>query len=224
MTRRGSDEPFEPPAPARDCPRCPRLVALREQVRRKHPDYHAAPVPAFGPPDAPLLIVGLAPGMHGANATGRAFTGDHAGLLLYRTLHEHGFASAPESRPGDNLRLIGARITNAVKCLPPANKPVAAEVNRCGEFLAPELAGPRVIVALGGVAHKAVLRSLGLRQSAMAFGHGQEHTLAADGGDERLLIDSYHCSRYNTQTRRLTPAMFDRIFARARAVLDALPA
>lgn len=199
-----------------DCTRCPRLVALREEVRRTHPDYHAAPVPAFGPASASLLVVGLAPGMHGANATGRPFTGDYAGELLYRTLHRFGFASAAESRHADDgLQLIDCRITNAVKCLPPQNKPVGAEVNACNDFLGPELAGARVILALGGVAHRATVRALGLRQRDVPFGHGAEHRLARG----RYLLDSYHCSRYNTQTRRLTPAMFEGVFERARALL-----
>ncbi|MAS10144.1 uracil-DNA glycosylase [Endozoicomonas sp. G2_2] len=199
--------------PPTDCALCPRLVALRRQVRVDHPDYHAGPVPAFGPTDARLLVVGLAPGMHGANATGRPFTGDHAGGLLYRTLHDFGFASSPVSESAeDGLRLIDCRITNVVKCLPPQNKPVAAEVNACNRFLATELETPTVLVALGGVAHKAVVRAFGLRQKAHVFGHGAAHALNA----RQTLIDSYHCSRYNTNTRRLTAAMFADVFSAAR--------
>lgn len=200
------------------CTRCPRLVELRQRVRRDFPDYHAAPVPSFGPDDAGLLVVGLAPGMHGANATGRPFTGDYAGELLYATLHRFGFASMPVSRHADDgLRLHDCRITNAVRCLPPANKPTGAEVNECNGFLREELAAPRVILALGGVAHRATVKALGLRQRDWPFGHAAEHALA----DGRTLLDSYHCSRYNTQTRRLTPAMFERVFERARSLLAA---
>lgn len=202
------------------CTACPRLASFLTDIRRRYPAYHARPVAPFGAVDARLLVVGLAPGMHGANATGRPFTGDHAGLLLYATLHAHGFASAAVSTSRDDgLRLLDCRISNAVKCVPPANKPEGAEVQRCNVFLANELAGSpqlAVIVALGAIAHQAVLRALGLRPSTCTFGHGNEHELPGD----RILIDSYHCSRYNTQTRRLTPAMFDAIFARARVLLD----
>ena len=200
------------------CRRCPRLAKFLSQNRHEYPDYHAAPVPPFGDTDPRLLIVGLAPGMHGANRTGRPFTGDHAGIILYRTLHEHGFASAPESDIGDDLVLTGARITNAVKCLPPANKPVGAEINNCNRFLAAELgalARPVIVLALGGIAHRAVVRSLGLRQADHAFGHAAEHALE----EGMTLIDSYHCSRYNTNTRRLTEPMFGAIFARIREII-----
>ncbi|MGD8690086.1 MAG: uracil-DNA glycosylase [Gammaproteobacteria bacterium] len=197
------------------CTRCPRLAAFLAEVRGKHPDYHARPVPPFGPIDAGLLIVGLAPGMHGANATGRPFTGDFAGILLYETLHRHGLASHPASRHvDDGLRLHNCRITNAVKCLPPQNKPKGDEIRACNAFLAAELAASRdlrVILALGRIAHEAVLRARGLKISALRFAHGAEHAL--EGGV--VLVDSYHCSRYNTQTRRLTPEMFDRVVARA---------
>lgn len=201
-----------------DCRRCPRLAGHLDAVRRAHPDYHARPVPAFGDPDARLLIVGLAPGLHGANATGRPFTGDYAGILLYETLHALDLASAPESvSVDDGLRLAGCRITNAVKCLPPQNKPTTAEVRACNAFLAAELERlprPGVILALGRIAHDAVLRALGEKLSARAFGHGAEHALP--GG--LTLIDSYHCSRYNTQTRRLTEPMFREVVARARTL------
>ncbi len=197
------------------CRRCRRLVALRERVSAEHPDYHAAPVPAFGAQRHRLLIVGLAPGMHGANRTGRPFTGDYAGLLLYRVLHAVGLATRPVSESAaDGLRLKRTRITNAVKCLPPGNSPKGAEVAACNDFLAAELAGlPRggVVLALGGVAHRAVLRALGLRQVAYPFGHGSDHALP---GGERL-VSSYHCSRYNTQTGRLTEAGFLQVMRHA---------
>jgi uracil-DNA glycosylase family 4 len=202
-----------------DCRRCPRLANFLDEVKAQYPAYHSRPVAPFGDPAARLLIVGLAPGLHGANASGRPFTGDHAGLLLYRTLHAHGFSSRPTSASADDgLQLRDCRITNAVKCLPPQNKPVGAEVNACNAFLAAELtdlADTAVVLALGGVAHKAVVAALGLRQKDFPFGHAAEHAVG------RLrLIDSYHCSRYNTQTGRLTEGMFDRVFARARALLD----
>jgi uracil-DNA glycosylase family 4 len=205
----------------RTCRDCERLAGFLDQVKIRHPDYHARPVAPFGDPEPRLLVVGLAPGMHGANATGRPFTGDHAGILLYRTLHAHGFADRPVSVSADDgLRLAGCRITNAVKCLPPENKPTTAEVRTCNRFLAAELADlleGSVVLALGTVAHNAVLRGYGLRQSAARFGHGHEHPLPG----KRVLLDSYHCSRYNTQTGRLTDAMFDAVFARARALLGA---
>ncbi len=207
-------EPFDP-----GCRRCTRLANFLDEVRTRHPGYHCAPVAPFGSAAPRLLIVGLAPGLHGANRTGRPFTGDHAGILLYRTLHAHGFATRPESLSlDDGLRLRDCRITNAVKCLPPANKPLPAEIRRCNPFLVAELEAlptGAVIAALGTIAHAAVLRALSVRQGAARFAHGAEHALP--GG--RVLLDSYHCSRYNTQTRRLTPAMFDRIFARARHLL-----
>jgi uracil-DNA glycosylase family 4 len=203
-----------------DCRKCDRLASFLDDVRTKYPHYHAKPVPSFGDPKAQLLIVGLAPGMHGANATGRPFTGDHAGVLLYATLHQYGFASQAEAvAANDGLELLGCRITNAVRCLPPQNKPVGAEINACNDFLAAELATLKpgaVVLALGSIAHKAVIRALGLRQAEFKFGHAAEFGLP---GDLRLL-DSYHCSRYNTQTRRLTPDMFAAVFARARELLD----
>jgi uracil-DNA glycosylase family 4 len=184
-------------------------------VKIKHPQYFCRPVPAFGDPKARLLIVGLAPGMHGANRTGRPFTGDHAGILLYATLHKFGLASLPESTAADDgLALLGARITNSVKCLPPANKPSPAEIKICNDYLSCELAqspDARVILALGAIAHAAVLRACGLASGAHRFAHAAEHALS--GG--RMLLDSYHCSRYNTQTRRLTPSMFEAVVERA---------
>lgn len=193
------------------CTECPRLANFLAAVRCDHPDYHARPVLPFGDPQARLLIVGLAPGMHGANRSGRPFTGDYAGILLYATLHAFGFASQPVSVAADDgLQLIDCRITNAVKCLPPQNKPETVEIKTCNRWLADELTAPdvRVILALGLVAHKAVLMATGLKQSAFAFAHAARHELP----DGRVLIDSYHCSRYNTQTRRLTSADFSHVF------------
>lgn len=212
------------------CTDCPRLAGFLAEVRSRHPDYHARPVAPFGDAQARLLIVGLAPGMHGANRTGRPFTGDFAGILLYETLHAFGFGSLPESVAADDaLRLSDCRITNAVKCLPPENKPEPSEIRTCNRYLAAELqAAPEVevILALGLVAHKAVLMALGLKQSALAFGHGARHVLpshelAPSGSRGRILIDSYHCSRYNTQTRRLTSANFQDVFRKIRDELDA---
>ncbi len=186
-----------------DCVQCERLASFLADVRSDYPDYFSRPVPAFGDQAARCCIVGLAPGMHGANASGRPFTGDHAGILLYQTLHKYGFATKAESiSADDDLKLINCRITNAVKCLPPQNKPVSAEINTCNNWLSEEfksLPDNYVIIALGGIAHKAVIMGLGLKQSDYKFGHAAEHTL-----DRGVLIDSYHCSRYNTQTRRLT--------------------
>jgi uracil-DNA glycosylase family 4 len=207
-----------------DCRQCPRLSAFLGQVSARFPGYHARPVAPFGAARPRLLIVGLAPGMHGANATGRPFTGDHAGILLYQTLFDFGFSNRPESRSReDGLALRDCRITNAVKCLPPGNKPVPEEVRRCNAYLQAELAElPRnaVIIALGRVAHDAVLRACGLRLSTCPFAHGAVHDLPRG----IQLVDSYHCSRYNTQTRRLTPAMFADVFRLAREKLDAVPA
>ncbi len=186
----------------------------------EHPHYHCRPVAAFGSRRHRLLVVGLAPGLHGANRTGRPFTGDHAGILLYRTLHAAGFATRAESvSRRDGLELLDCRITNSVKCLPPGNKPATAEVRRCNRYLERELARlppGAVIVALGGIAHGAVLRALGLPLPRPRFAHGAEHALP--GG--RILLDSYHCSRLNTNTRRLTTRMFGRVFARARHLID----
>ena len=187
----------------------------------QQPDYFCKPVPPFGDADARLLIVGLAPGMHGANRTGRPFTGDHAGLLLYATLFKFGLASAPRSTSAeDGLTLGNVRITNSVKCLPPGNKPLPAEIKVCNTYLREELTQSvrtRVILALGAIAHAAVLRACGLRAAEFRFAHAAEHTLS--GG--RVLLDSYHCSRYNTQTRRLTAGMFESIVERALELADA---
>lgn len=198
------------------CRACPRLSRHLAAVRREYPDYHARPVPPFGDARARLLIVGLAPGMHGANRTGRPFTGDYAGLLLYRTLHKFGFANqARGDDPHDGLRLVDCRITNAVKCLPPENKPLPDEVKRCNRYLAEELrvlAAGSVVLALGAIAHGAVLKALGLKPSVHPFAHGAEYSLPQDA----RLLDSYHCSRYNTQTGRLTERMFAAVVRRAR--------
>jgi uracil-DNA glycosylase family 4 len=197
------------------CRRCPRLAAFLDSVHVNEPSYHCRPVPPFGDPKARLLIVGLAPGMHGANRTGRPFTGDHAGILLYATLHKFGLASAPVSTAADDgLELWDARITNSVKCLPPANKPLPLEIKACNDFLRAELTqshSARVILALGAIAHAAVLRACDLPNGAHRFAHAAEHRLSAD----RVLLDSYHCSRYNTQTRRLTTPMFEGVIGRA---------
>lgn len=202
-----------------ECRRCSRLAGFLDEVGQEYPHYHARPVPAFGDPSANLLIVGLAPGMHGANATGRPFTGDHAGILLYQTIYETGFSSKPESvSADDDLKLINCRITNAVKCLPPQNKPTGDEVKICNSFLMTELQSldkGGVIIALGAIAHRAVIMAYGLKQSDYKFGHGAMHDLPAV-----TLIDSYHCSRYNTQTRRLTEQMFKDVFNQARSCLD----
>ena len=209
-------EAFDP-----DCTRCPRLAAFLAQARVSHPGYHARPVPAFGPLRPGLLVIGLAPGFHGANRTGRPFTGDYAGVLLYATLHAHGFASrAVAEDPADGLELHDCRITNAARCVPPANKPLPEEVRNCSGFLAGDLASVApggVLLVLGRVSHEATLRALGLRPRDFPFAHGAEHALP----DGRRLLASYHCSRYNTQTGVLTPAMFDAVVARARALLDA---
>jgi uracil-DNA glycosylase family 4 len=198
------------------CRRCPRLAAFLDAVRVDEPSYFCRPVSPFGDPDARLLIVGLAPGKHGANRTGRPFTGDYAGILLYATLHKFGLASGPVSTAADDgLKLLNTRITNAVKCLPPDNKPLPLEIKACNDFLRVELEqsrSARVILALGTIAHAAVLRACHLPGGAHRFAHAAEHSLR--GG--RVLLDSYHCSRYNTQTRRLTPTMFEGVVGRAR--------
>lgn len=203
-----------------DCRQCERLAGFLDEVRERHPDYFCRPVPSFGASAPGLLVVGLAPGMHGANATGRPFTGDHAGIVLYETLHKFGFASAPQSRSSDDgLELIDCCITNAVKCLPPQNKPVGAEINTCRQFLSAELAEFRpdgVVIALGSIAHKSVVAAFGEKQKDYPFAHAAEHRMPRG----ITLIDSYHCSRYNTQTRRLTTPMFEQVFARARDLVN----
>ncbi len=202
-----------------NCRRCPRLADFLDGVRNDHPEYHARPVEPFGEDDPDLLIVGLAPGMHGANATGRPFTGDFAGILLYNTLFDMGFSSKPQSvSRTDGLQLKQCRITNAVKCLPPQNKPLPVEITTCNHYLKNEIAGLKqgaVILALGTIAHAAVLRTQGLKPSVYPFGHGHQHALPVG----YWLLDSYHCSRYNTQTRRLTGPMFKAVFEQARGLL-----
>ena len=204
--------------PPRDCPLCPRLVAFREALRLEYPDWWNAPVPNFGDPDAWLAIVGLAPGKHGANRTGRPFTGDHAGVLLFETLLKFGLAEgAYEERPDDSLRLKGVAIVNSVKCLPPGNKPTPQEIATCRSFYTLALGAlpkARVLVALGQIAHGSAVRTAGGKLSAYKFGHLAEHRLP----DGRILLDSYHCSRYNQNTGRLTAEMFEAVFARALEV------
>ncbi len=196
-----------------ECRQCSRLARYLAQVRKDHPAYHARPVLPFGVASPKLLIVGLAPGMHGANRTGRPFTGDYAGVLLYKTLHKHGLASQPEgATPDDGLKLKHCRITNAVKCLPPENKPLPAEIKQCNGYLRAEInALPKTaaLFALGNISHLAILRALDLKVKAFPFKHGVCHELP----DGRALFDSYHCSRYNTNTQRLTPEMFDTVVA-----------
>ena len=200
------------------CTRCPRLATFLEEVRQQYPDYYAKPVPPFGDAHAKLLIVGLAPGMHGANATGRPFTGDYAGILLYETLYACGLATAPVSRSvDDGLKLINCRITNAVKCLPPQNKPESSEINTCNIYLKTELQTLQpgsVLLALGNIAHVAIIKALELKLSQYKFAHGAEHVLP-----NLTLVDSYHCSRYNTQTKRLTADMFKAVMLQAKAKL-----
>ena len=206
--------------PGADCALCPRLAGFRQQNRAAHPDWFNAPVPSFGGDDVALLIVGLAPGLKGANRTGRPFTGDVAGDLLYATLAKFGFSDgAYGAGPDDGLRLTGCRITNAVRCVPPDNRPIGAEIKACRRFLEAEIKGLarlKVLLALGTVAHDAVLACLGEKKSARPFRHGAHHRF--DGG--LTLIDSYHCSRYNTNTGRLTPAMFEAVFESIPPLLD----
>jgi uracil-DNA glycosylase family 4 len=201
--------------PPHDCPLCPRLVAFREALRGEHPDWWNAPVPAFGDPNAWLCIVGLAPGKHGANRTGRPFTGDYAGDLLFATLAKFGLSTGTYAgTPDDGVTLTGAIICNSVKCLPPQNKPVPQEIHTCRPFLARQIAAlprARIFIALGQIAHQSAVKVLGGRLPKCRFGHLAEHRMP----DGRMLIDSYHCSRYNQNTRRLTAEMFEAVFARA---------
>ncbi|WP_334438622.1 uracil-DNA glycosylase [Bradyrhizobium sp. AZCC 1610] len=201
--------------PDRNCPLCPRLAAFRAQARAREPGWHNSPVASFGASNAQLLIVGLAPGLQGANRTGRPFTGDYAGDLLYATLLEYGFAKGVyQARPDDGLKLVDCRISNAVRCVPPQNKPLPVEINTCRQFLAATIATMprlRAIVALGRIAHESTLKALRLRNGAAPFAHGAVHSAGAI-----RLYDSYHCSRYNTNTRVLTPDMFRNVFAKVR--------
>lgn len=203
-----------------NCRQCDRLAAFLDEVSQQYPDYFAKPVPPFGDKNARLLIVGLAPGMHGANATGRPFTGDYAGILLYETLYKYGFSNKQESvSANDGLKLKNCRITNAVKCLPPQNKPQGDEIKTCNRFLQQELKTlPKgaVVLALGSIAHGSVVRALELKLKDYPFVHNMSHQLPGD----ITLIDSYHCSRYNTQTRRLTTQMFHDVFESIREHID----
>lgn len=207
------------PEPPRDCPLCPRLVAYREENRRQNPDWFNGPAPSFGDKDARLLVVGLAPGRKGANRTGRPFTGDYAGTLLYDTLIKFGFATGKfEARPDDSLKLVGSAVTNAVRCAPPGNKPETSEENNCRPFLTARLEqfpNLKAIVTLGDVSRRNVLKALGLKASAGVPGHGSEF----QAGPYRI-FNSYHCSRLNTNTGRLTTPMFEDLFARVKAYLD----
>jgi len=206
-------------APGRDCDHCPRLAEFRAANRNAFPDFHNAPVASFGPREARLLVLGLAPGLKGANRTGRPFTGDYAGDLLYSTLIKFGFARGEfKARPDDGLELLDCRIANAVRCVPPENKPVGQEINTCRRFLISELAALpnlRAIVALGGIAHQSAVAATGARKAANKFGHGSRHDLPSGV----VLFGSYHCSRYNTNTRRLTEAMFHDVFRAASDLL-----
>lgn len=206
--------PLDPPL---DCPACPRLVALREELVGAHPDWHNAPVPSFGAAAPRLLVIGLAPGMKGANCTGRPFTGDYAGDLLYRTMIDFGFASGTyKARPDDGLVLDDALITNAVRCLPPQNKPTGEEIRTCRPYLLSTLAANpsiRAVLALGRIAHETFLTALDLRRAAYPFAHCAQHALP---GTQMTLFDSYHCSRYNTNTGRLTEEMFRAVFEKIR--------
>ncbi len=202
-----------------NCRACPRLATFLDENKTEYPDYHARPVPQFGVKNPKLLIVGLAPGMHGANATGRPFTGDYAGIILYEMLYKFNYSNKPESVSADDkLKLKQCRITNAVKCLPPENKPTGDEIKTCNAYLKNEINGLKkstVIMALGGIAHKSVLRALDLKQSQYPFGHGTEYHLERD----LILVSSYHCSRYNTSTKRLTPKMFENVFKQIDGLL-----
>jgi len=205
--------------PGRDCPRCARLVAFREQWRKREPSWHNAPVPSFGPLNARLLIIGLAPGLQGANRTGRPFTGDWAGDLLYETLAEFGFSRGKyDERPDDSLKLVDCRITNGVRCVPPENKPTPAEINTCRDFLKPtisEMPKLRAIVTLGRISHETTVKAFGAKRAEAAFGHGAKATIG-----NVAIFASYHCSRYNTNTGVLTPKMFKKVFADVRGYLD----
>jgi uracil-DNA glycosylase family 4 len=221
------------PEPPRDCALCPRLHAFLDEQRASHPGWFNAPVPSFGEPDAQLLVVGLAPGLKGANRTGRPFTGDFAGDLLYATLIKHGFATGTYgSRPDDGLKLVNCMITNAVRCVPPQNKPTPAEIRTCRPYFISRMrALPRlrILLALGRIAHDQVLAAMDLKKAAYPFAHGRCHMLATPELDaagqpspdapQLLMFDSFHCSRYNTNTGRLTPAMFSQVFADIRAAL-----
>lgn len=216
--------PLPEAEPPHDCPQCPRLVGLREALKLEHPDWWNAPVPVFGDPNGWLCIVGLAPGKHGANRTGRPFTGDYAGDLLFATLEKFGFTTGKyDGRPDDGLRLNDVIICNSVKCLPPENKPNPQEIHTCRPFLKAQidiLSNARIFVALGQIAHQSAVKALGGKLPKCRFAHLAEHRVP----DGRILIDSYHCSRYNTNTGRLTSEMFEAVFARAVALHSELEA
>lgn len=213
-----ASSPLPATEPPRDCPLCPRLVSFRHELQAEYPDWWNAPIPAFGDPDAWLVIVGLAPGKHGANRTGRPFTGDYAGELLYSTLAKFGLSEGQfDARPDDGLSLHGTMLINAVRCLPPANKPTPEEIRTCRPFLEAPLAAlptAAVFVALGQIAHQSAVKALGGKLPKAKFGHLAEHRMP----DGRVLIDSYHCSRYNQNTGRLTAEMFEAVFERAVAL------
>ena len=203
-----------------NCTDCPRLSKYHKEVRKKYPAYYAKPVSSFGSAHPQLFVVGLAPGLHGANATGRPFTGDHAGILLYQMLYKHGFSNNPISRnANDSLKLKDSRITNAVRCLPPQNKPLGDEIDNCNHYLGEELENIKkeaIVLCLGQIAHRSTLKALHIKQSDYPFKHGQFHRL----DDGKIIVDSYHCSRYNTQTKRLTEAMFDDVFKNIKKQLE----
>ena len=216
--------PLPASMPGRNCPRCPRLAAFRDTWRANEPGWFNAPVPSFGPSDARLLIVGLAPGLQGANRTGRPFTGDYAGILLYATLGEYGFAKGTfDARIDDGLTLTDCRITNAVRCVPPENKPTTVEIATCRDFLNPtiaEMKNLKAIVALGHIAHNSVVSAFGAKKSQTPFKHAGRNMLPHEGFGEIALFSSYHCSRYNTNTGVLTTEMFRDVFEKVRAYLD----
>lgn len=218
-----SPSPIPDSEPPHDCPLCPRLAAHRDEIRAEHPDWWNAPVPAWGDPAAWLVVVGLAPGKHGANRTGRPFTGDGSGALLFSALAKHGLASGTyEGRTDDTLQLDGVMILNAVKCLPPLNKPIPEEIRTCRAFLEGQVAAlpnARIFVALGQIAHQSAVKMLGGRLPKCRFAHLAEHRVP----DGRILIDSYHCSRYNQNTGRLTAEMFEAVFARAVEIRNSQP-
>ena len=203
-----------------NCTDCPRLCDHLKQVRNQYPAYYSRPVPSFGNAHPRLLIVGLAPGLHGANATGRPFTGDHAGILLYQMLYKYGFSNNPISRnANDSLKLKDSRITNAVRCLPPQNKPLGDEIDNCNHYLGEELENIKkeaIVLCLGRIAHRSTFKALHIKQSDYPFKHGQFHRL----DDGKIIVDSYHCSRYNTQTKRLTETMFDDVFKNIKKQLE----
>jgi uracil-DNA glycosylase len=216
---------IRPPEAAHDCSLCPRLAAFVGAQREVEPSWHNGPVRSFGDADGRLLVVGLAPGLKGANRTGRPFTGDYAGDLLYATLAEYGFSRGTfAAHPDDGLELVDCLVTNAVRCVPPENKPTPAEITTCRGYLTARIAAmPKLtsIVVLGRIAHDSCLTALGARKSRFPFGHGAVHEIERENSASLRIFDSYHCSRYNTNTRVLTPEMFHAVFAAVREHLDA---